>query len=387
VTVEQGRVREIRTESGRRYSAAVFADASYEGDLMAQAKVSYTVGREPSAQYAESLAGVRDHTPFHQFRARVSPRDERGRLLPEVAERGSDPVGAGDRRVQAYNFRLCMTERPGIRVPFPKPAGYTPGRFALLARYLQAWERERGTPVRVDEVMKPDLLRNGKTDTNNNGAFSTDYIGGNYGYPDGSYAERARIWQAHVDYQQGLLYFLANDPSVPATLRRELGTWGLCGDEFTDTAHWPHQLYVREARRMVGVFVMTQRDIQQDLAKADSIGMGSYNSDSHNLQRIPTPDGAAVENEGDMQVAVTPYQIPFRLILPKREQVTNLLVPVAFSASHVAYSTLRMEPQYMIIGQAAGVAAAMAARSGAAVQDVDVEALRARLEAQRAVLR
>jgi hypothetical protein len=235
--------------------------------------------------------------------------------------------------------------------------------------------------------MKPDLLRNGKTDTNNNGAFSTDYIGGNYGYPDGSYAERARIWQAHVDYQQGLLYFLANDPSVPATLRRELGTWGLCGDEFTDTAHWPHQLYVREARRMVGVFVMTQRDIQQDLAKADSIGMGSYNSDSHNLQRIPTPDGAAVENEGDMQVAVTPYQIPFRLILPKREQVTNLLVPVAFSASHVAYSTLRMEPQYMIIGQAAGVAAAMAARSGAAVQDVDVEALRARLEAQRAVLR
>jgi hypothetical protein len=232
--------------------------------------------------------------------------------------------------------------------------------------------------------MNPVKMPKGKTDTNNNGPFSTDYIGGNWDYPEANYATRARIWQAHVDYIQGFLYFLANDPQVPVPLHDEINRWGLAKDEFTDNGNWPHQLYVREARRMVGEYVMAQKDIQDDLRKPDVIGMGSYNSDSHNIQRVATPDGA-VENEGDMQVPVTPYQIPYRMLLPKRAEAINLFVPVCFSASHVAYSTLRMEPQYMILGHATGVAARMAIRAGVAVQDVDTAALSARLKQQRAV--
>jgi hypothetical protein len=398
VTVVRGRLRETRgvlkprttlegvvTDDGVTFRGKVFVDATYEGDLMAQAGVSYTWGREGTTEYGESLAGVRERTPFHQFRAAVSPRDARGRLLPEVTPRSADAVGAADRRVQAYNFRLCMTRTPDNRVSWPRPAGYDAARYALLAKYLPALETTLGRPLAINDVMKADLLQNGKTDTNNNGAFSTDYIGGSYGYSEGSYAARARIRQAHVDYIQGFLYFLATDARVPAGLSAEMNTWGLCKDEFADTAHWPYQLYVREARRMIGEYVMSQRDIQTDLTKADPIGMGSYNSDSHNVQRRPTADSAAVENEGDMQVPVTPYQIPYRVMLPKRAQATNLLVPVCFSATHVAYSTLRMEPQYMIIGHAAGVAAKMAIAGGLAVQDVDVRALAATLRSQRAV--
>jgi len=263
-----------------------------------------------------------------------------------------------------------------------KEASPPPGREA--ATNVDPLDRLR-EPWSLSDVMKPDPLPNGKTDTNNNGAFSTDYIGGNYEYPDGSYITRARIWQAHVDYVQGFFYFLANDPRVPRGLHEAMSPWGLCKDEFVDNGHWPHQLYIREARRMRGEFVMSQKDIQTELTKPDSIGMGSYNSDSHNVQRVATPDGT-VENEGDMQVPVKPYQIPYRLMLPKRTEATNLLVPVAFSATHVAYSTLRMEPQYMIIGQAAGVAATLALDAGTAVQDVDPSALAAKLRKQQAVL-
>ncbi len=379
------RITEIVTEDGTVVRARVFVDASYEGDLMAQAHVSYTWGREGATEYGESLAGVREQTPYHQFRARVSPLDDSGKLLPEIMPRSEDPVGAADRRVQAYNFRLCMTKTPDNRVAFPKPFAYTPGRYELLARYLPALETALGRPLKVDDVMKPDIVQNGKTDTNNNGAFSTDYIGGSYEYPEADYATRAKIRQAHVDYVQGFLYFLATDPRVPRALSKEMNEWGLCRDEFTDAAHWPYQLYVREARRMVGEYVVSQRDIQTDLTKPDPIGMGSYNSDSHNVQRRPAADGAAVENEGDMQVPVKPYQIPYRVMLPKRSEATNLLVPVCFSATHVAYSTLRMEPQYMIIGHAAGVAARLAITGNTAVQDVDPKALADRLRSQRAV--
>jgi hypothetical protein len=316
----------------------------------------------------------------------VSPLDATGRLLPEVMPRTSDPVGAADRRVQAYNFRLCMTKTAENRAPWPKPRGYDPARYALLARYLPALEAQLGRPLTTNDVMKADVLQNGKTDTNNNGAFSTDYIGGSYGYPNGDNATRARIRQAHVDYIQGFLYFLATDSRVPAGLAAEMKAWGLCRDEFADADHWPYQLYVREARRMVGEYVMSQKDIQTELTKPDSIGMGSYNSDSHNVQRRPTKDGMAVENEGDMQVRVSPYQIPYRLLLPKRSQATNLLVLVCLSATHVAYSTLRMEPQYMIIGHAAGVAAKMAIDRRVAVHDVDTRALAATLKSQRAIL-
>lgn len=379
------RLTEFVTEDGSTFRASVFADATYEGDLLAQSAVSYTWGREGSREYGESLAGVRDHTPLHQFRAAVSPYDAPGKLLPEIMPRSNDAVGAADKRVQAYNFRLCMTKSPDNRVAWPRPAGYTPARYELLARYLPAFEAELKRPLAINDVMKADILQNGKSDTNNNGAFSTDYIGGSYDYPEASYAKRARIRQAHVDYIQGFMYFLASDPRVPAALSAEMKEWGLCRDEFVDTNHWPYQLYVREARRMVGEYVMSQKDIQTELTKPDVIGMGSYNSDSHNVQRRPTEDGKAVENEGDMQVRVTPYQIPYRLMLPKRSQATNLLVPVAFSATHVAYSTLRMEPQYMIVGHAAGVAAKMAIERKQAMQDVDTAALSAKLKSQRAV--
>ena len=378
------RLTELRLENGRSFRATVFADATYEGDLMAQAGVWYTWGREGTRQYGESLAGVRERTPKHQFLVRVPGRDAKGRLLPEIQRGPRGEPGQADRKVQAYNFRLCLTDVKENQVPFPKPKRYDAKRYALLARYLEAFAAAHGRPARMGELMHSVRMPNGKTDTNNNGPFSTDYIGGNWEYPSAGYAARERIRQAHVDYVKGFFYFLAREEKVPAVLRDEMNRWGLARDEFVDTGHWPHQLYVREARRMVGEYVMTQRDVQDDLSKVDAIGMGSYNSDSHNVQRVVTRDGAA-ENEGDMQVPVTPYQIPYRMLLPRRAEATNLLVPVCFSASHVAYSTLRMEPQYMIVGHAAGVAARLAVRAAVAVQDVDVGALRERLRDQRAV--
>jgi hypothetical protein len=234
-------------------------------------------------------------------------------------------------------------------------------------------------------LLKIDRIENHKADVNNQGAFSTDYLGGSWDYPNASYKKRAEIWQAHQDYIAGLFYFLAHDPQVPAETQKEINLWGLCKDEFADTDHWPRQLYIREARRMTGDFVMTQKDLQTDLTKPDAIGMGSYNSDSHNVVRIVTP-GGFVRNEGDMQVAVQPYQIPYRIMLPKPAEARNLLVPVAFSASHVAYSSVRMEPQYMILGQAAGVAAKMAIESRKAIQEIDLTNLTARLRKQGVVL-
>jgi acetyl esterase/lipase len=399
------RVATVRLENGARFNARVFVDASYEGDLMAQAGVRYTWGREGSDEYGESLAGVRDRTPKHQFQVQISPYDDQGQLLPEISAWKKEPAGTADRKVQAYNFRVCMTQVEDNRVPFPKPEGYDPGRYALLARMLQAMDaikrdaagqagadpERRGDPAdrlrqpwSLWDVMKPDPIPHGKTDTNNNGAFSTDYIGGNYDYPEADYVTRERIWQEHTRYVQGFFYFLQHDPQVPRPLHDAMAPWGLCRDEFVDTGHWPHQLYVREARRMVGEYVMSQKDIQTDLTKPDVIGMGSYNSDSHNIQRFVNDQGF-VENEGDMQVPVTPYQIPYRMILPKRAEATNLLVPVPFSATHVAYSTLRMEPQYMIIGQAAGVAAAMAIDADTDVQAIDMAALVEALRSQGAV--
>jgi hypothetical protein len=374
----------VTTENGQTFSGKVFADCSYEGDLMAQAGVEYAVGREPSVKYGESLAGVRDRTPLHQFLVQISPYDSNGKLLPEVDPGPKAAAGTGDKKVQSYNFRMILSEDPANQIPFPKPPNYDPHRYELLARLLDAMAKKLGRPQVMHEVTLIAKIPNQKADINNQGAFSTDYIGKSWDYPDGDYATRKRVWDDHINYTKGLFYFLAHDPRVPASLQKEINGWGLAKDEFVDTDHWPHQLYIREARRMVGEYVMTQKDIQTDLKKPDVIGMGSYNSDSHNIQRLATPDGA-VENEGDMQVAVTPYQIPYRMIVPKRQQATNLLVPVAFSASHVAYSTLRMEPQYMIIGEAAGVAAAMAAKSGGSVQDVDTAALSAKLKSQGAV--
>ena len=384
VTKHGATLESIATERAS-YSAPLFADCSYEGDLMAQAGVSYTWGRESRAQYGESLAGVHERTQLHQFLVPVSAYDSDHKLLPEIDPGPKAPLGSADKKVQAYNFRMILSDDPANQVPFPKPPSYDPYRYELLARLLKATVEKTGAAPVLQKVALIAPIPNHKADFNNQGAFSTDYIGASWDYPNASYARRAEIWQAHVDYTKGFFYFLAHDPRVPSSLQQEVNRWGLAKDEFQDTDHWPNQLYIREARRMVGTFVMTQKDLQTDLTKPDPIGMGSYNSDSHNVQRFVTPDGLA-QNEGDVEVPVKPYQIPYRVMLPKRAEATNLLVPVCFSASHVAYSSLRMEPQYMIIGQAAGVAASLALKNKEAVQDVDARQLTDRLKQQGVVM-
>jgi hypothetical protein len=379
-------IREMFCDNGTSFTAKVFVDATYEGDLLKQAGVTYTVGREATTRYGESLAGVRPKDKAHQFDFPVFGLDEKKQLLPEIQPGPRGSLGAGDHKVQAYNFRLCLSSDPQNQIPYPKPPAYNPDRYLLLLRYLEAFEKYRGRPPQPrGELFIWSEVPNRKTDINNRGPFSTDYIGASWDYPEATYEQRARIWQDHINYTAGLLYFLANDPRVPAPIRDEMNQWGLAADEFIDTNHWPHQLYVREARRMVGDFVMTQRDVQVELTKPDVIGMGSYNSDSHNVQRYLRADGT-VQNEGNMEVPVLPYQIPYRVLLPPRKQAANLLVPVCVSSSHVAYSTLRMEPVYMIMGHAAGVAAQLAIAENRAVQDIDTRALTAKLRRQGAVM-
>jgi hypothetical protein len=368
------RVESIAMENGEQYAAPIFADCTYEGDLMAQAGVGFTWGRESSTQYGESLAGVRGETPKHQFLVDLLPRDANGKLLPEISAEPAGEPGAADRKVQAYNFRMILSHDPANQVAYPKPGAYDPARFELLARMLAAMQKKQGRSPKLGEVISISPIPNHKADMNNNGPFSTDYIGHSWDYPNGDYARRDQIWRDHEEYTKGFFWFLAHDPRVPPELQKEASEWGLAKDEFTDNDNFPNQLYIREARRLIGEYVMVQKDIQTDLAKPDPIGMGSYNSDSHNVQRVINSDGF-VRNEGDMQVPVQPYQIPYRVLTPKRGEAQNLLVPVCFSASHVAYSTLRMEPQYMILGQAAGVAAFLAIRRNVAVQDIDTALL------------
>jgi hypothetical protein len=368
------RIASIAMESGEHFESKVFADCTYEGDLMAQAGVSFTWGRESTAQYGESLAGVRGETPKHQFLMNLKYHGE-----AEVSKEPAGEPGAADRKIQAYNFRMIFSRDPANQVPFPKPARYDPRQFDLLVRVLAA-----SPQLKMGNVLSVDAIPNRKADINNNGPFSTDYIGRNYDYPNAKYGRRAEIWREHAEYSKGLLWFLAHDPRVPPALQQEVNQWGLAKDEFVDNGNFPHQLYIREARRMTGDFVMTQKDIQTDLTKPDAIGMGSYNSDSHNVQRIVNAEGF-IRNEGDMQVPVQPYQIPYRVLLPKKNQAGNLLVPVCFSASHVAYSTLRMEPQYMILGHASGVAAKLAIQNSQDVQDVDTKELARILLTQGAI--
>ncbi len=386
VRKQGARLVEIVMENGARFRGSIFVDAGYEGDLLAQAGVDFTWGRESSAQYGESLAGVRPKDPNHQFDFPVPAYDENKRLLPEIQTGPRGEIGAGDRKVQAYNFRMILTDDPENRIPFAKPDGYDPRRFELAARFLIEFVKVKGRAPRMNEILLPaQIAGKQKWDFNNRGPFSTDYIGKSWEYPNANYRRRAEIWRDHQRYTRELFYFLTNDPRVPKETQAEISRFGIARDEFVDNNHWPYQLYIREARRMVGAFVMTQKDIQTELTKDDSVGMGSYNSDSHNVQRYVTPEGNA-QNEGNMEVPVTPYQIPYRILLPKRAQATNLIVPVCFSASHVTYSTLRMEPQYMILGQATGIAAKMAIEKKIAVQQVETKTLRARLSELGAIL-
>lgn len=376
----------IELEDGAVLHAPLFVDATYEGDLMAEAGVSYTWGRESSIEYGESFAGVRGRQrPDHHFNVRVSPFATDGSLLPEVSPGPKGLLGQGDKKIPAFNFRVTLTNRHDNQVPYPRPDGYDPHRYELLKRLIEAMTRTHGHPPAMAEFLDLGPLKGGKFDANNQGAFSTDHVGANWDFPTADYERRSKMWRDHYRYEAGFLYFLAHDPSVPASLRNEVNQYGLAKDEFADTHNWPPQLYIREGRRMFGSYFMTQKDVQEDRKKADSIGMGSYEVDSHQVQRVPTADGA-VEDEGEMYLEVHPYEIPYRIMLPKNDEVDNLLVAVCLSASHVAYSTLRIEPQYMIIGQAAGIAASLAIRHKVSLREISIPELQKRLLDEHAVL-
>ena len=388
VAKTDGRITSLRTLSGKTYRGRMFIDATYEGDLMAAAGVSYTFGREANAAFGETLNGIQlAHAKSHQFAGKVDPYVVEGNpksgLLPRIQDvpvGGQD--GEADKKIQAYNFRMCLTKVAANRVEFPQPPGYDPKQYALLARALA----QGATHV----FGKFDLIPNAKTDTNNHGPFSTDNIGMNWDYPDASYERRREIIAEHRQYQQGYLYFLANDASVPAKIREGFAQWGLAKDEFTDNGHWPHQIYVREARRMTADVVVNENHLKRKIPTPRSVGMGSYNMDSHNVQRIVVKDAdgkAYVRNEGDVQVNPgRPYPIEYGSIIPKKDQCTNLLVPVCVSCTHIAYGSIRMEPVFMILGQSAATAASLAIDQKIAVQDVAYADLSAKLLADGQVL-
>jgi hypothetical protein len=383
VKKDGARIVEFTTSSGRTYRGKVFIDASYEGDLMAKAGVSYHVGREANATYGETINGVREKTPSHQFTVDVDPYvkpgDPASGLLPFIQPGDGGKPGDGDKCVQAYNFRLCMTRTKDNQVPWSaiKPEGYDEKKFELLARYIEKREAEN-KPLKVGALMNPTPMPNDKTDTNNNGAFSTDFIGANYAYPDADYATREKIWREHEDYIKGFLYFLSTSERVPQRLRDEMNAWGFAKDEFAATGHFPPQMYVREARRMISDYVMTEADCRWQRKCEDPVGMGAYNMDSHNCQRLA--QGGFARNEGDVQVGVAgPYPVSYRSIVPKAEQAENLFVPVCLAATHIAYGSIRMEPVFMIMGQSAATAAVFAIDGKSTVQKVNYAQLQSRL--------
>jgi FAD dependent oxidoreductase len=389
ITKKGARIAEITMANGKVYRARMFIDATYEGDLMAKAGVSYTVGREANAQYGETLNGVQANTPKHQFTVAVDPYKRPGEassgLLPFIQPGDGGQPGESDHCVQAYNFRLCYTRNPANRLPHQRPPQYNAARYELLARYLEALVAA-GQKPKLEAFWNPIWMPNGKTDINNNGGFSTDFIGANYAYPEADYATRAKIWQAHTDYTRGFVYFLATSPRVPQDMRTEMQGWGPARDEFPDTGNWPHQLYVREARRMVSDYVMTEHNCRGRQQAEDPVALAAYTMDSHNCQRL-VKDGHA-ENEGDVQAGgFPPYPISYRSIVPKPAECGNLLVPVCLSATHIAYGSIRMEPVFMILGQSAATAAALALDHKSSVQKLPYETLHARLLADKQVLK
>ena len=403
ITKEGARITSLTTNDGTTYHGKEFIDATYEGDLMATAKVSYIVGRESTAQYGEPLAGyhpmpIRPRTLevmesdcpsiggkgpsyIHGTSVSISGVDAQGKPIFGVFPDPKLAPGSADKSTQSYNFRICVTQRSDILVPFPKPGTYDPARYELLLRLIQAFPG-----IRFGRLFHLGNIANGKYDLNAQGLFSTDYPGANFDYPDGNAATRARIWQDHTNFIQGMLWFLGHDERVPQSLREQANSWGLCKDEFADNAHWPYALYVREGRRMIGEYVMVQKDLQTDIFKDDAVGMGSFLIDCHIVQRILAEDGT-VRDEGSFQdTPALPYQIPYRSLTPKRAECENLLVPVCLSASHIACCSLRMEPVYMALGHASGLAAVMAIKTKTPVQNIDVPALRKKLLEQKAVL-
>jgi hypothetical protein len=376
----------IRMLSGKEFRGKMFIDATYEGDLMAAAGIAYHVGRESNEVYGENWNGIQVGVLHHGHHFGVlkqkispyrTPGDPSSGVLPRISTAAPGEYGKGDKRVQAYCYRFCATDAAENRVPFPKPEGYDATQYELILRVFAAGWRET--------FNKFDPIPNHKTDTNNHGPFSFDNIGMNYDYPEATYERRREILAEHRTYQQGLLYFLANDERVPEEVRTRAARWGLPKDEFTDNGHWPHQIYVREARRMVGAFVMTENELTKRKPTPDPVGMGSYTIDSHNVQRYITPEGY-VQNEGDIGVGIKPYAIAYGALVPRRGDAGNLFSPVCLSSSHIAFGSIRMEPVFMILGQSAATAAVMAIEKNLAVQDVPYAELRERLKADGQVL-
>lgn len=386
VKKEQGYIKEIEVndpyaptpQTARKIQAKVFMDCTYEGDLMAKAGVSYTVGREANSQYNETYNGVQLREK-HQFPDGIDPYKIPGKpesgLVWGISPAPLDPQGQGDKKVQAYNFRICLSNQPDNMIPITQPANYDPAKYELLIRYLA-----KKVPGDLWGFLKFDLMPNNKTDINNNGPFSTDMIGMNYDYAEADYATRKKITDEHTDYIKGLLYFIGHDPRMPVHLRNQMLKWGYPKDEYLKTDHWSPQMYVREARRMVGQYVMTQANCEGKEVVQDGVGMAAYTMDSHNCQRLVV--NGMVKNEGDVQIGgFGPYPIAYRSIIPKTSDCKNLLVPVCLSATHIAYGSIRMEPVFMVLGQSAAVAAAMAIDNRQAVQDVNIAKLQAALKA------
>jgi len=385
VVMKNGKIVSIKTLSGKAFKGKMFIDATYEGDLMAASKVSYHIGREANTVYGEQWNGVQTEVfqHGHHFRKPIDPYkipgDKSSGLLAGISDQHPGVKGAGDDKLQAYCFRMCMTNHPDNRIIFPKPDNYNAKDYELLARVFQSgW---------TELFDKFDDIPNRKTDTNNHGPFSTDFIGMNYDYPEASYEQRRKIIKAHENYQKGLYYFMITDSRVPATLQERLKTWGLAKDEFKDNGNWPHQLYIREARRMVSDYVMTENEVLGKKEVPKPIGMGSYSLDSHNTQRYITDKGF-VQNEGDIGVkAPKPYSIGYGAIVPKASECTNLFVPVCLSSSHIAYGSARMEPVFMILGESAATAATIAIDDQVNVQDVSYDRLEKLLLSQKQRLR
>ena len=392
------RIASFFTEDGTEYRGKMFVDATYEGDLMAAAGVSYTVGREANETYGETLNGIQlTQAKYHQFVDGVSPYVKPGEpgsgLLPNVESYDpSQKDGQCDRRVQAYCFRMCLTDVPENRIPFAKPANYDERNYELLFRNMEVLAQHpelggwsKGVPW-INSKMP-----NRKTDTNNCLGFSTDFVGQNWAWPEASYAERAKILKAHLDYQQGLMWALANHPRVPDWVRNEVSKWGTCKDEFKDGLGngWQTQLYVREARRLVGDYVMTEMNCRGKRVASRPVAMGAYGMDSHHVRRRVTKDGY-VMNEGnveDWSMKGKPYPIDYGALIPKRGECANLFVPVCLSATHMAFGSIRMEPVFFALGQVSGAAAALAIDGSCAVQSLEYEKLAKRLVADGLPLR
>jgi hypothetical protein len=379
VTHHASRITSIRTLSGKTYTGQMFIDATYEGDLMAAAGVDYNVGREAQSVYGEKWNGIQTGVLHHRHHFGILPKispyvvpgDPTSGVLPRISTNSPGEYGQGDKKVQAYCYRMCLTDHPENRVAFSKPDGYDAKQFELLLRVFNAGWREG--------LEKFDPIPNRKTDVNNHGPMSTDNIGYSYDYPEASYERRREILHEHQTYQKGLMYFIANDPRVPAEVQKPFRRWGLSKDEFADNDNWPYQIYVREARRLKGIFVMTENELLQKRPTPDSVGMGSYTIDSHNVQRYITPDGS-VQNEGDIGVPIKgPYEIAYGALLPKKQQCENLLVPVCLSSSHIAFGSIRMEPVFMILAQSAATAAILAINDNSALHDVPYAKLSHRL--------